>query len=185
MYSSAFTTSSLLKPKVFSTGTSRSRAPTNLTNACIGEREADDVRHLVLRRLGQETDHRDHAAESDGLDGPLDRAGAAVLEDVVYTAAAGDLLGFRRPLGGGLVVDGVVHAVFGPDVRELLVAARRDGLCAGGSGQDKSGDGNTTSACRMLAREKTSICVILTTYPGKGPSGQASEPCFHTASSTR
>jgi hypothetical protein len=125
----------------------------------LGKCQARDVGHLVLRRLGQEPDHRDHAAESDGLDGLLDRAGAAVLEDVVYTAAAGDLLGFRRPVGGGLVIDGVVDAVFGLDVLELLVAARRDdGLCAGRSGQDEPGDGNTTSACRVLVKGKTSIC---------------------------
>jgi hypothetical protein len=125
----------------------------------LGKRQARDVGHLVLRRLRQEPDHRDHAAESDGLDGLLDRAGAAVLEDVVNTAAAGDLLGFRRPVGGGLVIDGVVHAVFGLDVLELLIAARRDdGLCAGRSGQDKPGDRYTASTCRTLARECGQMC---------------------------
>jgi len=43
-------------------------------NASLGKRKTSNVGHLLLRRLRQKADDRDHTAESDRLDGLLDRA---------------------------------------------------------------------------------------------------------------
>lgn len=90
-------------------------------DSTLAHRHCSNIRHLVLRALGEEADAGDDTTVGDGVDALGDRAGAAVLENDVGAVAVGDLQDFLGPVGGGLVVDDVVGAVGLLDVLQLLV----------------------------------------------------------------
>lgn len=91
-------------------------------NDCtLAQRQCSNIRHLILRAACKESNDRDVSAISHSINALSDCACTAVLKDVVCAISVGDLEDLLRPVGSGLVVDGVVGTVGLLDLSELGV----------------------------------------------------------------
>lgn len=109
--------------------------PTNIhptDRADVGQ-SIHDVRLALRVARTKEANQANDALELDALEGLLERAGTADLEDVIDTLTLGrDLAGRLAPVAVGLVVDYVVGAEL-PELLSLLGAGccRDDGGTSG------------------------------------------------------
>jgi hypothetical protein len=90
-------------------------------NGSLAEGQRRDIRHLLLRARGKESDDSDDTAVGDSVDALGDGSGTTILNDDVNSPTLGDLEDFLGPLGVCLVVDTMVDAVGLLDVLQLLV----------------------------------------------------------------
>ncbi|KAG3007079.1 hypothetical protein PC120_g17015 [Phytophthora cactorum] len=118
-------------------------------DASLAKEENRKVSHIFLLRRRQKADHYDDSANCDRFDTLCDRSRAAVFEHEINSTGISDLVGHRRPVGVGLVVDDMVCAEL-LDKLEPLTGGRSDD--SGGSsslGNLESNDGHTSRTCNQ------------------------------------
>jgi hypothetical protein len=98
-----------------------------------------------LRSSREKANDRNVATISNSLQGLLDGPRTTVFKNVVHATALGNLLHLFSPVGGGLVVNGVVSSVLLLNKLELLVGRRCND--SGGTGslcKNEASDGNAS-----------------------------------------
>ncbi|KAG3137614.1 hypothetical protein PI126_g17307 [Phytophthora idaei] len=119
-------------------------------DASLAKEENRKVSHIFLLRRRQKADHCDDSANCDRFDTLCDRSRATVFEHEINSTGISDLVGHRRPVGVGLVVDDMVCAELLLDKLELLTGGRGDD--SGGSsslGNLESNGGHTSRTCNQ------------------------------------